>query len=233
MTKLILYNEGHIDLGFQYLFNITYQQAVKEKAKLARLVRQLDDIAAEYFEANADVADAIVDTKREIRQITAGSPVTEAQEPPSSTVSLLDDAVPQQLDDAQMQLLKQAYRKLATITHPDKAGGSVEAFQAAKAAYEAQDLNELIHLYVTHFKFRNLYWRQSFVGMDFVFTEVNRPRTQLAMMQRSALMKAASYHMGGHKEAANTLIRRILLDKLAALNNELTHLRNKYHGNSI
>ncbi len=231
MPNIVLYNEATVNLGFLYLFQRTYEAGRKEKAKLHKLLTQLDDIAAIYFDRNEDVADAIVEVKREIRLITTGSPATESMDPPSagSPLSLLDDGVKHQLDDAQMQLLKRAYRKLAAICHPDKPGGSVEEFQAVQKAYENQDLDELIYLYVTHFKFRNLYWRQSFDGLDFVFTEVNRPRTQMAMMQNSPLMRAAGLHICGRTDAANDYVRRILLDKLAALTNELNHLRETHH----
>lgn len=228
MNSLVPHEESRVCLGTQYLFFLLNKQALVNKQAYVNLKTQIDNVTSIYERDFQDLLKEIMNTLRSIDEITTGVPATEALNIRPNRVYSADSG---QLDNAELLLLKTAYRKVAAIVHPDKATGNKEQFQQATLAYQDQDYIELIEMYCVLKNFPNVFWRQSEIGIEYISTEVNRPKVKLQKLKASPLFKVVQFHILGHTDAAKAQFEMLLLDKLKAVNSELNHLRKqKYHG---
>jgi hypothetical protein len=131
--SLILYDP---DLLLRELAKIKRHNAIERRKQLDRLKYQTQIILIPLYAKFEKELARLASRLNELQTSQKGTPSTEPQE------AYTKSSVLSQLPPADRYLLKKAYRYASSKTHPDK-GGSVEAFQAVKLAYEQGDLTSL------------------------------------------------------------------------------------------
>lgn len=221
---IVLYKEASVNLANLWLYGLLKVGADKEKVRLRRLMDQVNSALSAQAKTLPDLENEVNRLKREIRLITKGTPVTEPLDPASMQPILKSDPnFNQQQYDAESVLLKQAYRLVAMLAHPDK-GGTQELFDEVRTAYLNRDLPTLTHLYLTLSKGRNLYWQQSDEGVEHMSNELERPRVITEKVKASPVYVIARLHIAGKAELAKELMEKYLKAEILSLLNELNYL---------
>lgn len=183
----------------------------------------LNRVSEEHCEAELNEIERL---QRELRLITKGTPVTEALMPEDKEPVLLSDPNHNQRQyDAETQLLKVTYRKLAQRLHPDK-GGDIDTWSEVDVAYKMRDINRLNAIWFSITEGRNLYWQQS-SGVYHVSSEYQRYDVELEMLKQTPGWRATRLYLAGQVNTAVDLVRLYLLDKIAALMNEINYVITK------
>jgi hypothetical protein len=229
MNNIVPLKEATINLANLWAFNTLRKESAKRKAEYLKLLEGMHLICEIYADKFPDILDKIKEIRLDIRLITRGTPVTEpmldADEP------IFTDSHSQQLYDAESALLKQAYKKAAQTTHPDRLGGNSDLFDLVNKAYKARDLAELTELYLFAVNKANLWWQQSTEAVLYATMEMERPRTQLNQLKATPLFKVSRYHTVGRFDLAEEAMQQHLLNEVSRLVGELNFLRSKQNGN--
>jgi hypothetical protein len=192
-----------------------YEQAV------AQVDRVLDKLAEEHC---AEQLDKLDDLRRELRLLVKGTPLTEAITPADKEPILTHrPGFSQRQYDAETALLKNVYKKLAMMCHPDRPGGDREAWDEVEAAYAMRDINRLNAIYLTLVQGRNLYWQQS-DGAYHVSSEAERYNVEIERMKQTQPWKIARLYLSGAVNTAVDTLRLYLADQIAALLNEINYV---------
>lgn len=155
--------------------HLVLNSLIKESGELQRLHREITEI------------------QTRIRLLQRGVPATEA----------FDDPDPcDNLTDAERFVLKKAYRKAASLCHPDR-GGSNDEFQAVHAAYLAGDLYSLNN-FVLSKQEPDLSWIQHWID------DAARCDVAWVEFQASAEFYLARLHEQGQTGKAVLLYRQAL-----------------------
>ena len=229
--NIIVYREP-IDLANLYLYNLLSDGAKSEAARYKAVVRRLQQALDIYADKNTDLADALTKLKLELRLVTKGTPVTEPLDAVSAQPVLKHHPqFNQQQYDAHRLLLKQAYRKLCSLCHPDKnsSASATALFQEIRDAYESENLPRLHQIYIDLVNGRNVWWQSSVVGLEHASTEYSRPEAQLQMLKQSPIFPILMFHAVGAVNSANELMRLYLASEIQAIQNELHYIRS-HHG---
>ena len=229
MPNLIVYNTDNPILVAWC--NALRCKALRTRREVARKKDMIHAISVKITNHHEDLIRKIVAVRNRIRLIRKGEPATEALDPVGNA-SQLDD----NLSDADRFLLKKAYRKAATLTHPDK-GGSVEDFQAVQAAYAAGDLmslNEFFLLQEESLQDRIEYWLQqpAVVHVEWIRFQATNEYAVVAMYQRGKHDEAIEL-AGKFLRLALVVAEREELDLLASMSGVRSSLNltvNKHHG---
>lgn len=223
--KLALYGET-IDLIGQYVFKLLIDAVEVERKRYGELCADIDRILLVYEDKFPELVKELHRLKLEIRLITTGTPTTEPLDSVSSDSVLMSDPnFNARQYNAISVMLKDAYRKAAMVTHPDRPNGSEDLFAQVKQAYNERDLAHLIYLYLSVSAFRNLYWRQSEEGISFASTELDRYTSSFQKMKSSEAFKVARFHIIGFPWKAETQMQSVLLKEIERYSNELNFLR--------
>lgn len=213
-----------LDLVNLYMFDVMLKQTIKNRARLERVIDQVNNVTDRLINFCPDVADEIKRLRLEIRLELRGTPVTEPLS--SSDLRMNDD---QDLTEAQYTakslLLKQAYKAVAQIVHPDKDTGDAELFRQANDAYKHRDLDELIYIYVNAVHVRNLYWRNSVDGHEYIATAQAKAQVRMTMLQQSRSFAIVKHYQAGRVQLAKQMMQAYLEERVIELMNELNHVR--------
>jgi hypothetical protein len=222
-----------LDIAMLAAYRKVRAAADKQREYYNRTVKQIDHIvnklADEHCVAECERIDEL---QRELRLITKGVPLTEAlttddKNPLLSTTP----GFSQRQYDAHTQVLKNAYRKLAMLCHPDREGGDRQLWGEVEAAYGMRDIKRLNAIYLSIVQGRNLYWQQG-EGVYHVSSELERYRVELEMMKQTAGWRASRWFLAGAVNTAVEVVRAFMLERIAALLNEINYIntKGKYHG---
>jgi hypothetical protein len=207
--------------------------ADKQREHYNRVVAQVDHIvnklADEYC---VDECARIDELQRQLRLITKGVPLTEslADEDRNPLLST-KPGFSQRQYDAHTQVLKNAYRKLAMLCHPDRASGDKAVWHEVEVAYKMRDIQRLTAVYLSIVQGRNLYWQHD-EGVYHVSSEYERYRVELELMKQTEGWRATRWFLAGQVNTAVECVRVFMHERIAALLNEINYINSKgaYHG---
>lgn len=225
---MIVLRRPPLDLALIAAYNKLRAEAEKQRLYYTRVVQQVDTIVGRLSEEHCiELLDKIELLQRELRLITKGTPITEALTPEDRQPILTSQpGFSQRQYDAQTQVLKRVYRRLAMLCHPDREGGDQQVFNEVETAYAMRDINRLNAIYLSIVQGRNLYWQQS-DGLYHVSSEYHRYGVELEMLQQTAGWTAARLYMSGQVNNAVTVVHTYLVGKIAALLNEINYVNTK------
>lgn len=222
---LVIQGRSYISLENLYVYRFLMDSAAKESKEYASLVKQVEIIVNSYADQLPELSEEVTRLKLEIRLATRGIPVTVPMDAATATPVLQSDPnFNEQQFNAHSEVLKKAYKKVAMLSHPDRQGGSVEAFNEVTEAYSRRDLSSLTEIYISLCKGRNLYWQQSTEGISYASTEFDRPRANLQLLKTNPIFTIARYHMAGKVHSAKQAMQRYLESEIVSLLTELSHL---------
>jgi len=89
-----------------------------------------------------------------------------------------------------------------------------------------RDLNRLNAIYLSIVQGRNLYWQQS-EGVYHVSSEYHRYGVEFELLQQTAGWRATRIYLAGQVNSAVEIVHTYLMDKIAALINEINYVINK------
>lgn len=208
--------------------------AIRARREVIRKKDMIHVVSARIMEQHQNKLNRIASIRNRIRLIRRGVPLTEAFDSVTNT-SQLDD----NLSDADRFLLKKAYRKAASIAHPDK-GGSLEDFHAVREAFLAGDLaslNEFFLLQHGTLHQRIEYWlsQPAASHVDWVRFRATNEYAVVTLYQRGKKEKAAD--LAGHLlDAAVAIAEREEMDLLlsmAGLASSRTTTVNNHYGGAV
>jgi hypothetical protein len=188
-----------------------YLLKAKRDARIARelLNRRIENVrqvVAPIYEDFAEIMDRIVQTKNRIRVLTRGAATSDTMAAPQRK-----DAF-ETMSEADLYVLKRAYREAARLAHPD-GGGSVEDFQSVYNAYLAKDLYALNSYVLSRQK----------PSIDLIrhwLTDAERCRVAWVEFQASGEFTVASLIMRGQPEEAHRIVHEALIAQLSELRAE-------------
>lgn len=212
-----------IDLANLYVYNTLYKEGLAEKEKSKKLMQFIDRVLEIYSEYHEKLCSERRRLKLEIRLVTKGTPVTEPMSEIPETVQNYETLSESQRI-AFTELLKKAYKKAASLCHPDK-GGDKDAFAELAEAYRHRDLVRVTAIYITLSRGRNLYWQASEEGIEWASTELNRPVVQQEKLKSTILYEIVRNHVSGRMLKANSLMSDYLVGEIRTLLTELDYLR--------
>lgn len=218
MYDLVTYDRRTIDLRNVYLVSKLKAKMEKARKRYYKLYAQVLKIASMYLD-DLPEAETIIRLRREIRLATKGTPVTIAQN--SITSAGYVSAGTEQLYNAQSHMVKNAYRMLVPLVHPDL-GGDNETFQLVLAAYRLKDLTFLQETYLSLTK--DLFWWSSEEAINYMKQEIERPSVSLRIMQTTDVFKIAQAHIRKDKGSAKSKATSFAQRLVGQLNNELMYL---------
>lgn len=225
VTAVVVYKEP-LNLGLLWRYHELKRQVKVERFKFQKLRNQVLDVCNLYFSEFEDLQRRVKDLRRDIRLATRGTPLTIAQS--SATDNAYYYHGTEQLFNTNQLLLKDAYRKLMKLTHPDKVPGRRHLFDAVNVAYDLQDLTYLIELYLILNDEPNLHWRQA-QGIAYQQQELERPNVSTKRLRNAPEFGIMRAHVVKKTDAAKRLAELRLLDLVISLNNELMYILHPTH----
>ena len=199
-----------------------YKQLMKEvdtaRLEITRVTDLIDKMYELYSKPFTKLVESLKSLQLAIRNHTKGTAVTEAFQSvgDSDVQSIMNTA---QLYNANEQLLKAAYRKLAALTHPDK-GGNPDLFNAVNLAYKQKNLTYLTDLFIRLTKLNDSLWIQT-EGISYAMQELARPKVTLEILRSHPLYAVARFHLIGNTLACSKVMLLFLQQKHITLTNEL------------
>jgi len=173
------------------------RQTHRERIHYDERRTQCHEIVFNIMREFSSTLEAITRARMRIRAKQTGAPCTE----PMDALQAADALAPQ-TSDAELFLLKIAYRQAATLAHPDK-GGSTADFQAVVEAYRAKNLGSLHEFVLTRTApvlKQIAYW----------LTEVQKPQIDWIEYQSSTEYQIAQLHMQGHSDRARNVTKHLV-----------------------
>ena len=220
-TALVVFDKARIDLVALHHYRLLWAKVLKERARYKKLYSQVLFVCNAYYAEEEGLCDLVKTVRRDIRMQTRGTPATIAQD--SITVAGFIPNGTEQLYNAQAHLLKNAYRMLAPLVHPDRKGGSDELFQQVVTAYRLKDFTFLQELYIMLTK-DSLFWRSSQDAIAYCEQETERPSMSIQMLQQTAEFKIVRAHVQGNTKMAQSYAKRRLTALVVELQRELQHM---------
>ncbi len=232
MANLIVYQpDSPLLIAFCRSLRIKTYLARKEVSRKKDMIHGTASLVMHHHK---DLLQKISSIRTRIRMLERGVPATESLDP-QEDIHQLDN----NLSDADKFLLKKAYRKAASLAHPDR-GGSVEEFQAVQAAYQAGDLSALNEYFIASGREGILsqidYWivQKDAASVDWEKFQTTNEFIIARMYERGDKDKAISI--------AGDLLREVLLqaqiqERLLAFKEPIDGFNpttvNYYHGGSV
>lgn len=221
---LALYG-SEIHLENLFIYNTLMTAAKQEKEVYTSLVKRVDDLLDKYAKEYPDLLEEVARLKLEIRLHTKGTPTTEPMDAAAPAPVLRSDPnFSEQQYNAHSEALKRAYRKVATLAHPDR-GGTADAFKEVAQAYANRDLAHLTDIFIRLSKHGNLYWQQSEDGIYYASTELERPRAMMEKLKAQGTYAIARHHMTGAPWKAIWAMKEHLDNEIKTLQNELNYVK--------
>jgi len=178
-------------------------KTVANRRRIASRIAAVRDVTAKVLQPHQELMGLIARSRTRARLHQKGIASTESMDALQAASVLGDN-----LNDAEKFLLKKAYRKAASMCHPDR-GGSTAEFQAVVAAYRSGDLTAL-NEYVKTKESSTLdqinYWKSA----------CERPDIEWVEFQATNEYALARMYQQGRKAEAQALARRLLEQHLAA-----------------
>jgi hypothetical protein len=226
-----------VNLAHLYEYDLLARKVDVARKKYFKLHSSSMKLASTYLDELPE-AKTIIRLRREIRLATKGTPATIAQDAVTSAGYV--SVGTEQLYNAQAHLVKNAYRMVAPLVHPDR-GGDPELFQLVLAAYRLKDLTFLQETYLMLVKntgMRKWAWR-CHEGREYMKQELQRPDVSLQRLRNDPTFQIAMLHQQG-KDVEDVLAfaslhaRTLILILQAELNHLLnpSHLTEQENGNS-
>ncbi len=207
-----------------YIFDYMLQATRENRARLDRVIDQVNNVTDRLISNCPKAADEILRLRLEIRLEQRGTPVTEPLA--SNDHRMIDDShLTEAQYTAKSMLLKQAFKAVAQVVHPDKTTGDADLFRQAKDAYNHRDLDELNYIYVNAVHVHNLYWRNSVDGHEYMETAQAKAHVRLTMLQQSRVFAIVRHYQAGRVVMAQQMMQQYLDERVLELMNELTHVR--------
>lgn len=123
--------------------------------------------------------------------------------------------------------LKDLYRKLAALTHPDKDNGNPELFRLAKYLYSAKDVEGLYLLWVSILRPEDFDVVSLLHCVDFVDRRIGVLHTRLVRLQAMRSFKVVQFWTSGNHERAKELVRELMFDRAKQLASDIYGLEVK------
>lgn len=209
-----------VSLAKLWHYGARYREMMKRRQKYFKLYDTSITLAGTYLE-EMEEAQTILRLRRDIRLATKGTPMTIEQD--SCQIAGYVSMQTESLYNAQSYMVKDAWRKIAPLVHPDRRGGDTELFQSALAAYRLKDLTFLQDLYVQLHK-DNVFWRCSADADYYLETELARPKVSLHRLQSKPEYQIVMLHQSGKPELARDFARMIARKLIVMLQAELHYL---------
>lgn len=221
-TALVCANKARIDLAAIHHHSLLWKKVLHARSRYKALYEQVLRICNEYYAEEEELTEVVKTLRREIRLQTKGTPATIAQDAITSAGFIPNGT--EQLYNAQQHLLKNAYRMLAPLVHPDR-GGTDELFQAVVTAYRLKDMTFLQELYLQITK-DSLFWRSSEDAVAYCKQEIQRPAMSTQMLQKTYEFEIVRQHALGKFDKARTLSKERLAALIVELQRELSYMIN-------
>jgi hypothetical protein len=219
-NALVPADRAIINFGRIHHYQLMWAKVTKEREKYKKLYEQILKICNMYYEKEESLTKIVVSLRREIRMQTRGTPVTIAQD--SITTAGFIPQGTERLYNAQQHLLKNAYRMIAPLVHPDR-GGSNEMFQEVVTAYRLKDMTFLQELYLRLTK-DSLFWRSSDEAIEYCKQEIQRPSMSTQIMQQTAEFQIVRQHAQGKFDIAEKFAKQRLAALVVELQRELQYM---------
>ncbi len=210
MTTALIPIENQVNLGRLAWYANQLQRVGRERQKFIRLYDSAIVLAGRYME-DLPERELILQLRRDIRIATRGAPDTIGQDSVTSAgwVSMRTEM----MYNAMSHMIKDAWRKLAPLVHPDR-GGSNELFQMALSAYRLKDLTYLQDLYIQLAQ-DNVFWRCSGEASKYIETELQRPKVSLLRLQNKPEFQIVMLDRQGKpdvaREFASVIAKRLII----------------------
>jgi hypothetical protein len=221
-NALVRADHAVIDLGRIHHYHLMWAKVVRERAKYKKLYEQVLNVCNSYYDEEQALSKTVISLRREIRMRTRGTPVTIAQDS-ITTAGFLSHGT-ERLYNAQQHLLKNAYRALAPLVHPDH-GGSTELFQEVITAYRLKDMTFLQELFIQLTK-NQVFWRSSDAAIEYCKQEIERPAMSMQILQQTAEFQIVRQHVQGNTEKARDYAKQRLAALVVELQRELSYMIN-------
>jgi len=222
MSELVVW-QPPISIGLQWRYRDLKRRVLHERMKYQKLRRQILDISNLYYLEFEELRNTVKRLRQEIRLVTRGTPLTVEQSTASDNAYYLSGT--EQLWNTNQMLLKDAYRKLAKLTHPDKFPERRHLFDAINVAYDLQDLGYMIELYMSLTQEADMWWRQT-EGIAYQLQELERPSVSLKMLRSSPEFGIMQAHVMRKPDVAKRRAEDRLRVLAVTLNNELMYILN-------
>jgi hypothetical protein len=209
-----------VSLAKLWHYSARHKEMMKRRKKFFRLYDSSIALAGTYLE-DMEEAQTILRLRRDIRMATRGTPTTIEQD--SCQIAGYISMQTESLYNAQSYMVKDAWRKIAPLVHPDRRGGNTELFQSALAAYRLKDLTFLQDLYVQLHK-DNIFWRCSADADYYLQTELDRPGVSTQRLRTKPEYQIVMLHQSGKPELAREFARMIARKLITMLQAELHYL---------
>lgn len=208
------------DLEKAHHYRKLWSEVITARNRYFKLYQQMLNTVNRLYEDLPDAA-TVLRLRREIRNATRGIPAHLAQD--AVTAAGYVSTGTEQLHNAQAHLVKNAYQKVARLTHPDR-GGSVDLFAQVNAAYHLKDLTFLQELYISLTK-DSVLWRSSDEAIAYALQELERPRVSLVVLQATAEFAIFRLVRIGQEDQARSMAQQRLQQLVYLLTKELHSLQ--------
>lgn len=207
-----------------YMFQQLLDRCIKRRAEYERVANEVNTVSDVLILKYPKIADEILRLRLDIRLELRGTPVTEPMD--SLDPRMHEDS---HLTEAQYAartlLLKRAYKAVAQVTHPDREGGSEELFKQTGDALKYRDLDELNYIYVNAVHVRNLYWRNSSIGHEYIGTTSDKYCVRLELLRKSTGFAIVRHYRSGRIQLAQQMMQQHLEQRVLELMMELDYIR--------
>lgn len=197
MTSLVVYEE--LSPVLKSYAKHLQEEVVAKRVRTRLRVANVQEISARLISKQAKLVDELKQVKLRIRNLQRGAALTEA-------LDADDELLDNNLTDADRFLLKKAYRKAATLAHPDK-GGDASSFAAVNEAYKAGDLNSLQEYFI----FREAPNRST---IEYWLAEDKRVAIQWQKFCNTNEFAIVQLHQQGHQRRAEQTVYLLLVEQL-------------------
>jgi hypothetical protein len=158
--------------------------------------------------------------RRDIRLASRGAATTVEHEAPIQI-----NFHSEQEWSAQTEILKRAYRALASMSHPDH-GGDKDLFHAVNTAYRLRDAQGLWILHVAHIKSKDRQWIAA-EGLDWLDRQTKRLKSEEAKLRATPEFQITQAVQTGNAKRATVLADHYMRLLYVMLGRELAHVVSK------
>ncbi len=206
----------------------TLAEYSKQKARTldlrSRFYKELDSVnqvLRRYEEHHPELRKELTELEQRIHDVTRGVPGDGRD-----LRTLLDEELGTQHSQADRFLCKKYFKALASRLHPDRAGGDLEAFQAAQAAARNADLDYLRIAYACTIQESVLHWRCT-EGLQLWRDLHEGIAVRRARLRATEAYEVLRLHIIRNYEQASQHMKVLLMRKVMARTNELQFIINR------
>lgn len=224
MASELVVRGSLLSLGVFAEFNRLQVKFRNETKQLSSLNESLGRITEHYLSQYPDMVLELERWKSRVRSVEKGAPRLEVD---ASVLELSKSLMRSELTSAEHMLLKRAYRRAASVFHPDK-GGSVELMLELTKFYELGDAAGIMHMYSLYTKD----WQYMVNdGLQYLKDVQGYPQAKLQLLRQSRLYtKLALPHMFGRRDEAHANAK-LLLEAMIREESKLFFNLNQKEGN--